>query len=75
MQFCPFMNSTVPSAKIKLRNCAAALYKVYAAHLVEKILKKCCLFFGQAEVLQEAEPPPQIAEGEQKPTAAVAEPL
>jgi hypothetical protein len=31
-------------------------------------------FFGQAKVQREVEPPPQAAEGEVKPAAAVAEP-
>ena len=75
MQFCPYMNFTARTVAKKTKNFAAVMSAVSSALPVEKMPVKLSLTSGPAEAQPEAEPPPQVVEGELKPAAAVAEPV
>jgi len=75
VQFCPYMNFTVQTVAKKLRNFVAVMSAVSSVLPAEKMPVKLSLTSGPAEAQPEAEPPPQVAVGELKPAAAVAEPV
>jgi hypothetical protein len=73
--FCHYMNFTVLTAVGKLKNCAVVMSAALSVLPAEKMPEKYCQPFNPAKVQPEAELPPQVAEGERKPAAAVAEPV
>ena len=69
------MNFTVRTAAKESKSYAAVMLAVLSVLPAEMMPVKSSLTSGPAEARPEAEPPPQVVEGELKPAAAVAEPV